>query len=54
MYPEHADAMQGIIKIADEALYKAKEEGRDRIIVAESKLIEADTPSDQPVDLKSA
>lgn len=53
MYPEHADTMQNVIKIADEALYQAKEQGRDRTIIAESTLIKTANLSDQPADLKS-
>jgi diguanylate cyclase (GGDEF)-like protein/PAS domain S-box-containing protein len=33
-FPLHGDKMENIIKRADEALYQAKHEGRDRVIIA--------------------
>jgi diguanylate cyclase (GGDEF)-like protein len=33
-FPEDADTAEGLISIADEALYQAKREGRDRAIRA--------------------
>jgi diguanylate cyclase (GGDEF)-like protein len=32
-YPEHGDSFRGLVRCADEALYRAKQEGRDRIYV---------------------
>jgi diguanylate cyclase (GGDEF)-like protein len=32
-FPEHASNTEALIKLADEALYRAKKEGRDRIVV---------------------
>jgi len=32
-YPEHGDTTSGLLRIADAALYRAKSEGRDRVIV---------------------
>ncbi|MFN2595163.1 MAG: diguanylate cyclase [Actinomycetota bacterium] len=32
-YPEHGDSFQALVRRADEALYRAKQEGRDRIYV---------------------
>ena len=32
-YPEHDDDMQGALKLADDALYRAKEGRRNRIVV---------------------
>jgi diguanylate cyclase (GGDEF)-like protein len=34
-YPEHADSYQTLVDSADRALYRAKQEGRDRVKVAE-------------------
>jgi diguanylate cyclase (GGDEF)-like protein len=36
MFPEHGDTQATVIKAADEALYKAKETGRDRVCIANS------------------
>jgi two-component system, cell cycle response regulator len=33
-YPEHAETYKGLVEAADQALYKAKEEGRDRVRIA--------------------
>ena len=34
IYPEHGSTCEVILKSADDALYKAKREGRDRVVVA--------------------
>ena len=34
-YPQHGRNMETVLRVADTALYRAKQEGRDRIIVAE-------------------
>ncbi len=39
-YPQHADSIESLIRAADQAMYRAKAEGRDRILIA-----------DQPVGL---
>lgn len=38
VYPEHGLSARDVLNAADEALYKAKAEGRDRLIVAENRL----------------
>jgi len=37
-FPDHERSIQGVIRLADEALYKAKESGRNRITVHNSSL----------------
>jgi diguanylate cyclase (GGDEF)-like protein len=34
IFPEHSSTVEGILKKADEALYKAKHNGRDRVEIA--------------------
>lgn len=56
MYPEHGNKIDDVIKVADEALYKAKEKGRDRAILASSIFHESEptTKQEAAVDLESA
>jgi diguanylate cyclase (GGDEF)-like protein/PAS domain S-box-containing protein len=36
LFPQHGDSRDELIQAADEAMYRAKREGRDRIVVAET------------------
>ena len=36
IYPQHGRTIETVLRAADDALYRAKQEGRDRVIVAES------------------
>jgi diguanylate cyclase (GGDEF)-like protein/PAS domain S-box-containing protein len=36
MYPEHSRAIEKVLQAADAALYRAKREGRDRVVTAEA------------------
>jgi diguanylate cyclase (GGDEF)-like protein len=35
IYPQHGQTIENVLRAADAALYRAKQEGRDRVIVAE-------------------
>ncbi|HYM16098.1 MAG TPA: sensor domain-containing diguanylate cyclase, partial [Dehalococcoidia bacterium] len=35
-YPEHASTLDNLIRLADQAMYEAKQAGRDRVVVARS------------------
>jgi diguanylate cyclase (GGDEF)-like protein/PAS domain S-box-containing protein len=35
IYPEHGHTMEAVLHAADAALYRAKQEGRDRVVIAE-------------------
>jgi diguanylate cyclase (GGDEF)-like protein/PAS domain S-box-containing protein len=37
-FPEHGRTMNAILQVADDALYRAKREGRDRVVVGDSTL----------------
>lgn len=34
-YPDHGNKVEELLLVADLALYKAKQEGKDRVIIAE-------------------
>jgi diguanylate cyclase (GGDEF)-like protein len=36
VYPQHGRTIDRVLRGADDALYRAKQEGRDRVIVAET------------------
>jgi diguanylate cyclase (GGDEF)-like protein len=35
VYPEHGSTQESILRAADDALYRAKQAGRDRVVLAE-------------------
>ena len=38
IYPDHGSTGDEVLRSADQALYRAKSEGRDRVVVADSSL----------------
>jgi len=36
LYPLHADNAEGLLRAADAAMYRAKQEGRDRVVIADA------------------
>jgi diguanylate cyclase (GGDEF)-like protein len=44
-FPEHADDKTDLIRLADQAMYEAKNQGRDRIVMAEAALTATCSPT---------
>jgi len=36
VYPQHGATAEALLRVADQALYRAKKDGRDRVVVASS------------------
>jgi diguanylate cyclase (GGDEF)-like protein len=36
LYPLHGRTIENVLRAADSALYRAKQEGRDRVVIAEA------------------
>jgi diguanylate cyclase (GGDEF)-like protein len=49
-FPNHGRSIQEVVRLADTALYKAKESGRNRIVAHSSYLFDADETSSGPVE----
>ena len=44
-FPEHGDSAEQLFRVADQAVYRAKAEGRDRVIVAACVSVPSETAS---------
>jgi len=44
-YPEHARSKRDLVRLADQAMYRAKNSGRDQICVTEKRQVRSRTPS---------
>ncbi len=42
VYPANGQTAENLIRVADEALYRAKQEGRDRVVVAQENQVLGD------------
>ncbi len=49
-FPNHGRSIQEVVRLADTALYKAKESGRNRIVAHSSYLFDADETSSGPLE----
>jgi diguanylate cyclase (GGDEF)-like protein len=49
-FPDHGRSIQEVVRLADTALYKAKESGRNRIVVHNSCLFLGDERSTRPLE----
>lgn len=49
-FPNHGRSIQEVVRLADTALYKAKQSGRNRIVAHSSYLFDADETSPSPIE----
>ena len=49
-FPNHGRSIQEVVRLADTALYKAKESGRNRIVAHSSYLFDTDETSSGPLE----
>jgi len=46
LFPDHADDLESLLRAADEALYAAKHDGRDRIVASSNRTMQGQPPKD--------